>query len=102
MVADAGMLSEANLAAIEDAGLRFIVGARIPEVPYQVSQWRRRHPGEPIGDGQVFTQPWTMGSKAGRHLREGRRRAGSRRLPTSHSSMCLPCQRRFVRGKSLR
>jgi hypothetical protein len=29
-----------------------------------VSQWRRRHPGEPIGDGQVFTQPWTMGSKA--------------------------------------
>jgi hypothetical protein len=64
VVADAGMLSEANLAAIEDAGLRFIVGARIPEVPYQVSQWRRRHPGEPIGDGQVFTQPWTMGSKA--------------------------------------
>ena len=30
VVADAGMLSEANLAAIEDAGLRFIVGARIP------------------------------------------------------------------------
>jgi hypothetical protein len=28
-----GKLSEANLAAIEDAGLRFIVGARIPEVP---------------------------------------------------------------------
>ena len=39
--ADAGMLSEANLAAIEDAGLRFIVGARIPDVPYQVSQWQR-------------------------------------------------------------
>ena len=33
VVADAGMLSEANLAAIEGAGLRFIVGARIPEVP---------------------------------------------------------------------
>jgi hypothetical protein len=40
VVADAGMLSEANLAAIEDAGLRFIVGARIPQVPYQASQWR--------------------------------------------------------------
>ena len=41
VVADAGMLSEANLAAIEDAGLRFIVGARIPDVPYQVSEWRQ-------------------------------------------------------------
>ena len=45
VVADAGMLSEANLAAIEDAGLRFIVGARIPEVPYQVAEWRRTTPG---------------------------------------------------------
>ena len=57
------MLSEANLAAIEDAGLRFIVGARIPDVPYQVSEWRRTHPGEPIGDGQIFVQPWVMGPK---------------------------------------
>jgi hypothetical protein len=63
VVADAGMLSEANLAAIEDAGLKFIVGARIPDVPYQVSQWRRTHPGEPIGDGQIFVQPWVMGPK---------------------------------------
>ena len=63
VVADAGMLSEANLAAIEDAGLRFIVGARIPDVPYQVSEWRRTHPGEPIGDGQIFVQPWVMGPK---------------------------------------
>jgi hypothetical protein len=64
VVADAGMLSEANLAAIEDAGLRFIVGARIPEVPYQVSEWRRRHPDQPISDGQIFTQPSIMGGKA--------------------------------------
>jgi hypothetical protein len=63
VVADAGMLSEANLAAVEDAGLRFIVGARIPDVSYQVSQWRRTHPGEPIGDGQIFVQPWVMGPK---------------------------------------
>jgi hypothetical protein len=33
VVADAGMLSDANLASIEDAGLRFIVGARIPDIP---------------------------------------------------------------------
>ena len=64
VVADAGMLSEANLGAIEDAGLRFIVGARIPEVPYQVAEWRRTHPGEPITDGQVFVQPWVMGTQA--------------------------------------
>ena len=64
VVADAGMLSEANLAALEDAGLRFIVGARIPDIPYQVAEWRRTHPGEPIGDGQIFTQPWLMGTKA--------------------------------------
>ena len=38
LVADAGMLSEANLAAIEDAGLSFIVGARIADVPYQVAE----------------------------------------------------------------
>jgi hypothetical protein len=64
VVADAGMLSEANLAAIEDAGLRFIVGARIPEVPYQIAEWRRRHPDQPISDGQIFTQPSIMGGKA--------------------------------------
>jgi hypothetical protein len=63
VVADAGMLSEANLAAIEDAGLRFIVGARIPDIPYQVRRWQRHHPGEPIPDGQIFTQPWVMGTK---------------------------------------
>ena len=64
VVADAGMLSEANLAALEDAGLRFIVGARIPDMPYRVAEWRRTHPDEPIGDGQIFTQPWLMGTKA--------------------------------------
>lgn len=64
VVADAGMLSEANLAAIEDAGLRFIVGARIPDIPYQVTEWRRRHPDQPISDGQIFTQPSIMGGKA--------------------------------------
>jgi Transposase DDE domain len=69
VVADAGLLSEANLAALEDAGLRFIVGARIPEVPYQVAEWHRRYPGEPIPNGQVFTQPWVMGTKNDRRRR---------------------------------
>ena len=61
VVADAGMMSEQNLKDLEDAGLKFVVGARIPEVPYQVAQWQRQHPGEPIADQQIFIQPWIMG-----------------------------------------
>jgi transposase len=39
VVAEAGMVSEANQNAIEDAGLTFIIGAKIPEIPYQVKKW---------------------------------------------------------------
>jgi hypothetical protein len=63
VVADAGMMSEANCKDLEDAGLRFIVGAKIPDVPYRVKQWLGDHPGEQIPDQQVFTQPTTMGRK---------------------------------------
>ena len=28
-----------------------------------MSKWRRTHPGEPIGDGQIFVQPRVMGPK---------------------------------------
>jgi hypothetical protein len=66
VVADAGMISEANQKAIEAAGLSFILGMRIPHVPYVVSQWRREHPGEQIPDGHVFTQPWPAGPNGGR------------------------------------
>jgi transposase len=58
VVADAGMVSEANREAIEDANLSYIIGARIPEEPYQVKKWRKAHPGQDIADGHVFTQPW--------------------------------------------
>ena len=61
VVADAGMVSEANQKAIEAAGLSFILGMKIPEVPYQVAQWRREHPGQQIPDGHVFTQPGPAG-----------------------------------------
>jgi hypothetical protein len=61
VVADAGMVSEANKQAIEAAGLSFILGARLPEVPYVVADWRTAHPGEQIEDGQVFVQPWPAG-----------------------------------------
>jgi hypothetical protein len=58
VVADAGMISEASQKAIEAAGLSFILGMKIPDVPYVIGQWRREHPGEDIPDGHVFTQPW--------------------------------------------
>jgi hypothetical protein len=61
VVADAGMVSEANRRAIEAEGLSFILGMRIPEVPYVVKNWRDTHPGKEIPDGQVFVQPWPAG-----------------------------------------
>jgi hypothetical protein len=66
VVADAGMISEANQKAIEAAGLSFILGMKIPDVPYQVAQWRREHPGEDIPDGHVFVQPWPAGPSSRR------------------------------------
>jgi hypothetical protein len=66
VVADAGMVSEANQKQIEAAGLSFILGMKIPHVPYVVAQWRREHPGEDIPDGQIFTQPWPAGPNGGR------------------------------------
>lgn len=61
VVADAGMASAGNQAALEAAGLSFILGARLPDVPYVVQRWREAHPGEQIPDGQIFVQPWPAG-----------------------------------------
>ncbi len=61
IVADAGMVSETNRRAIEAEGLSFILGMRIPELPYVVKNWREKHPGKDIADGQVFVQPWPAG-----------------------------------------
>jgi Transposase DDE domain len=58
VVADAGMISEANQVAIQAAGLSFILGTRIPFLPDVVREWRDEHPGEEIPDGHVLTQPW--------------------------------------------
>jgi hypothetical protein len=46
--------------------LRFILGARVPDVPYVVSQWRTQHPGEPVPDGHIFTQRWPASRTDGR------------------------------------
>jgi len=66
VVANAGMVSEANQKQIEAAGLSFVLGQRIPDVPYVVAHWHRDHLGEEIPDGHVFTQPWPGGPDRGR------------------------------------
>lgn len=58
VVADAGMISEANQVALQAAGLSFILGSRIPFLPDVVREWRDKHPEEQIPDQLVLTQPW--------------------------------------------
>ena len=58
VVADAGMISEANQTALQAAGLSFILGTKIPFLPDVVREWRDKHPGQDVPDGQVLTQPW--------------------------------------------
>jgi hypothetical protein len=69
VVADAGMLSEANLAAIEDASWSFVIGGKLPEVPYAIKQWQHDNPDLEPADGMVLTQPVIMGPKADQRRR---------------------------------
>lgn len=55
------MISDANKKAIEAAGLSFILGMRIPDIPYAVTEWRREHPDEQPPDGLILTQPRPAG-----------------------------------------
>jgi hypothetical protein len=89
VVADAGMVSQANQDAIEDAGLSFIIGARIPYVPYLVQQWRAGHPGQDLPDGHVFSQPWPATAK---------QRAQGRRDKVIHYQYRADRARRTLRG----
>lgn len=61
VVADAGMLSAANLNALEDAGFGFIVGSRITKAPYDLAGHFQRH-GNYFTDGQVLESARRMGT----------------------------------------
>jgi len=61
VVADAGMLSAANLNALEKAGFSFIVGSRITKAPYDLAYHFERH-GNFFTDGQVLESTRLMGS----------------------------------------
>ena len=53
VVADAGMLSAANLRELDDAGLGFIVGSRTTKAPADLESHFRWH-GDAFTDGQVI------------------------------------------------
>jgi hypothetical protein len=53
VVADAGMLSAANLTALDAAGYKFIVGARQSKAPIDLESHFRWH-GDAFVDGQVI------------------------------------------------
>ncbi len=53
VVADAGMLSAANLADLDEAGLGFIVGSRVTKAPAGLESHFRWH-GDAFRDGQVI------------------------------------------------
>ena len=53
VVADAGMLSAGNLDALDNAGLRFIVGSRLTKAPTDLESHFRWH-GDAFADGQVI------------------------------------------------
>jgi hypothetical protein len=53
VVADAGMLSASNLKALDQAGLRFIVGSRVTKAPNDLASHFRWH-GDAFNDGQVI------------------------------------------------
>jgi Transposase DDE domain len=63
VVADAGMLSAANLAALDTAGCKFIVGSRLTKAPIDLESHFRWH-GDHFSDGQVID---TLTPKTGRN-----------------------------------
>jgi Transposase DDE domain len=68
VVADAGMLSAANLNALEDAGCRFIVGSRQSRVPYDLGDHFERH-GNYVPDGATIEASRDMGTGNQRRTR---------------------------------
>ena len=62
IVADAGMLSAANLKALDEAGLRFIVGSRTTRAPGDLESHFHWH-GDAFTDGQLID---TITPKTGR------------------------------------
>jgi hypothetical protein len=79
IVADAGMISEANWKAIEAEGFSFVLGARMPHLPYVIDQWHRDHPDTEYEDGQTWIAREPVGTGKGNqadHVTVYQRKAG--------------------------
>lgn len=61
VVADAGMLSAANLNALEDAGFSFIVGSKISRAPYDLAEHFTKH-GNYFKDMEILESTRIMGT----------------------------------------
>jgi hypothetical protein len=59
----------ANRRAVEDAGLSFILGMKVPEVPYQIDKWHREHPdaARHRGEDQRVQRPPPAGVRVEHH-----------------------------------
>jgi transposase len=68
VVADAGMLSAGNLAALEDAGYDFIVGARNTQAEKDLAAYFATH-GDYFKDGQTVEATRVMGQGAKTRIR---------------------------------
>jgi hypothetical protein len=65
VVADRGMISDENWKAIEAEGLSFIIGEKLPFLPYAVMKWQRDNPGAQYDDGQVWSTHAPVGTGKG-------------------------------------
>ena len=84
IVADAGMLSASNLKALDEAGLRFIVGSRVTKAPADLASHLRWH-GDAFTDGQVIdTITPRIATKTAAATNDHRKRAEPVWDPTVH------------------
>ncbi len=52
VVADAGMMSQENLEALDQAGYTYIVGSRMNKIPYDIVQYQKT---KELNDNQIIT-----------------------------------------------
>ena len=85
VVADAGMLSAANLLALEQAGFRFIVGSKTSKAPYDLTAHFERY-GNAFDDGQTIQTTPRHGHRQGRTQPTGGLALLVHPLPPRHPS----------------
>ena len=87
------MISAGNKQAIEAAQLSFILGTKIPDIPYVVAAWRRQHPDQAPPDGLILTQPWPAGPATSAVTRSSTTSTG----PTGPGARCTGSTNRSPR-----